>query len=123
MFMMFKKGEKTVTRAECEEAINEICKKCFEKHELEYGHQPVNCAFRAFDNEDCPMVTVLRKLIQEHFDEKEAHNVSTQMRTNRREPTEQEKQVKEQSEEKFDPYEMCSDMYCDECAFYEDCYK
>ena len=112
-----------VTRAECEEAINEICKKCFEKHELEYGHQPVNYAFRAFDNEDCPMVTVLRKLIQEHFDEKEAHNVSTQMRTNRREPTEQEKQVKEQSEEKFDPYEMCSDSYCDECAFYDDCYK
>lgn len=87
-----------VTRTECEEAINEICKKCFEKHELEYGHQPVNCAFRAFDNEDCQMVTVLKKLIQEHFDKKEDDDVSTQMRTNRREPTEQEKQVKEQSE-------------------------
>ena len=87
-----------VTRTECEEAINEICKKCFEKHELEYGHQPVNCAFRAFDNEDCQMVTALKKLIQEHFDKKEDDDVSTQMRTNRREPTEQEKQVKEQSE-------------------------
>ena len=112
-----------VTRAECEEAVKEICKKCFEKHELEYGHQPVNCAFRAFDNEDCPMVTVLKKLIQEHFDEKETHDVSTQMSTKRCEPTEQEKQVKEQSEEKFDHYEMCSDSYCDECAFYDDCYK
>lgn len=112
-----------VTRAECEEAINEICKKCFEKHELEYGHQPVNCAFRAFDNEDCPMVTVLRKLIQEHFDEEESHNVSTQIRTNRREPTKQEKQVEEPFEEKVEPYEMCSDTYCDECAFQDDCYK
>lgn len=72
MFMAFKEEKKMVTRTECEEAINEICKKCFEKHELEYGHQPVNCAFRAFDNEDCPMVTTLRKLIQEHFDEKKA---------------------------------------------------
>ena len=45
-----------------------ICKMCFDKHELEYGHQPVNCAFRAFDNEDCPKITTLKKLIQEHFD-------------------------------------------------------
>ena len=120
---MFKKGEKMVTRTECEEAINEICKKCFEKHELEYGYQPVNCVFRAFDNEDCPMVTVLRKLIQEHFDEKEANNVSTQMCTKHCEPTEQEKQVEESFEEKVEPYEMCSDMYCDECAFHDDCYK
>lgn len=112
-----------VTKAECEEAINEICKKCFEKHELEYGYQPVNCAFRAFDNEDCPMVAVLRKLIQEHFDEKEAHNVSTQMRANRCEPTEQGKQFKEPFEEKLNPMKMCSDSYCDECAFYNDCYK
>lgn len=112
-----------VTRTECEEAINEICKKCFEKHELEYGHQPVNCAFRAFDNEDCPMVTVLRKLIQEHFDEKEARNVSTQMRTNHREPTEQGKQLEEPFEEKLNPMKMCSDRYCGECAFYDDCYK
>lgn len=112
-----------VTRTECEEAINEICKKCFEKHELEYGHQPVNCAFRAFDNEDCQMVTVLKKLIQEHFDKKEDDDVSTQMRTKRCEPTEQKKQVEEPFEEKVEPYEMCSDMYCDECAFYDDCYK
>lgn len=112
-----------ITRAECEEAINEICKKCFEKHELEYGHQPVNCAFRAFDNEDCPMVTVLKKLIQEHFGRKKAHDVSTQMRTKRCEPTEQEKRAEEPSEEKVELYEMCSDMYCDECAFYDDCYK
>ena len=62
------------TKQECEEAINEICKKCFEKHELEYGHQPVNCAFREFDNEDCPAVTVLKKLIQEHFEEKTESN-------------------------------------------------
>lgn len=112
-----------VTRAECEEAINEICKKCFEKHELEYGHQPVNCAFRAFDNEDCPTVTVLKKLIQEHFDKKEDDDVSIRMHAKRREPTEQEKQVKEQSEEKVEFYEMCSDSYCDECAFYDECYK
>lgn len=92
-----------ITRAECEEAVNEVCKMCFKKHELEYGEQPVNCAFRAFDNEDCPMVTVLKKLIQEHFDEKEDDDVSIRMHANRREPTEQEKQVKEQSEEKFAP--------------------
>ena len=64
-----------VTKQECEEAINEICKKCFEKHELEYGHQPVNCAFREFDNEDCPTVTVLKKLIQEHFEERQEINL------------------------------------------------
>lgn len=54
------------TKQECEEAINEICKKCFE-----YGHQPVNCAFREFDNEDCTTVKVLKDLIQEHFDGKD----------------------------------------------------
>lgn len=58
-------------KQECEEAINEICKKCFKKHELEYGHQPINCAFREFDNEDCPTVKVLKDLIQEHFDGKD----------------------------------------------------
>lgn len=63
------------TKQDCEEAINEICKKCFEKHELEYGHQPVNCAWRAFDNEDCPTVMVLKKLIQEHFEEKQETNL------------------------------------------------
>lgn len=57
------------TKQECEKAIDDVCKKCFEKHELEYGHQPVNCAFREFDNEDCPTVKVLKDLIQEHFDE------------------------------------------------------
>lgn len=112
-----------ITRAECEEAVNEVCKMCFKKHELEYGEQPVNCAFHAFDNEDCPMVTVLKKLIQEHFDEKEDDDVSIQMHAKRREPAEQEKQVKEQSEEEFDLYEMCSDSYCDECPLYDDCYK
>lgn len=64
-----------VTKQKCEEAINEICKKCFEKHELEYGHQPVNCAFREFDNEDCPTVKVLKDLIQEHFEEKTETNL------------------------------------------------
>lgn len=62
------------TKQECEEAINEICKKCFKKHELEYGNQPVNCAFREFDNEDCPAVTVLKKLMQEHFEKKTETN-------------------------------------------------
>nr|DAZ50651.1 MAG TPA: hypothetical protein [Caudoviricetes sp.] len=62
------------TKQECEEAINEICKKCFEKHELEYGHQPDTCAFWAFDNEDCPTVKVLKDLIQEHFEEKAKTN-------------------------------------------------
>lgn len=64
-----------VKKQECEEAINEICKKCYEKHELEYGCQPVNCAFRAFDNEDCPTVMVLKKLIQEHFEERQETNL------------------------------------------------
>lgn len=59
------------TKQECEKAIDDVCKKCFEKHELEYGHQPVNCAFREFDNEDCPTVMALKKLIQEHFDRKD----------------------------------------------------
>lgn len=31
----------------------------------------VRCAFRAFDNEDCPMITVLKSLIKEHFDGKD----------------------------------------------------
>lgn len=51
-------------KIECEKAVGEICEMCFEKHELEYGHQPVNCAFREFDNEDCPTVKVLKDLIQ-----------------------------------------------------------
>lgn len=62
------------TKKECEKAIDEVCKKCFEKHELEYGQQPVNCAFREFDNEDCPTVKVLKDLIQEHFDGKSETN-------------------------------------------------
>ena len=65
-----------MTRTECEQAINDICKMCFKKHELEYGHEPINCAFRAFDNEDCPTVTVLKNLIKEHFDEKTCTNES-----------------------------------------------
>lgn len=63
-----------MTRNECEKAVGEICEMCFEKHELEYGQQPVNCAWRAFDNEDCPMITTLKKLIQEHFGGKEEEN-------------------------------------------------
>ena len=63
-----------MTRNKCEEAISNICKMCFSKHELEYGQQPINCAFREFDNEDCPMITTLKKLIQEHFDGKEEEN-------------------------------------------------
>ena len=63
-----------MTRTECEQAISEICEMCFEKHELEYGHEPIDCAFHAFDNEDCPMITVLKNLIKEHFDEKEKEN-------------------------------------------------
>lgn len=59
------------TKQECEKAIDDVCKKCFEKHELEYGHQPDTCAFWAFDNEDCPTVKVLKDLIQEHFDGKD----------------------------------------------------
>lgn len=64
-----------VTKQKCEEAINEICKKCFEKHELEYGHQPDTCAFWAFDNEDCPTVKVLKDLIKEHFEERQETNL------------------------------------------------
>lgn len=64
-----------VKKQECEEAINEICKKCFEKHELEYGHQPDTCAFWAFDNEDCPTVKVLKDLIKEHFEERQETNL------------------------------------------------
>lgn len=63
------------TKQECEKAIDEICKKCFEKHELEYGQQPVNCAFREFDNEDCPTVKALKDLIQEHFEERQETNL------------------------------------------------
>lgn len=62
------------TKQECEKAIDDVCKKCFEKHELEYGQQPVNCAFREFDNEDCPTVKALKDLIQEHFEEKSETN-------------------------------------------------
>lgn len=58
-------------KIECEKAVCEICEMCFKKHELEYGHQPINCAFREFDNEDCPTVKVLKDLIQEHFDGKD----------------------------------------------------
>lgn len=65
-----------MNRTECEQAINDICKMCFEKHELEYGHEPIDCAFKAFDNEDCPMITVLKNLIKEHFDEKTCTNES-----------------------------------------------
>lgn len=57
-----------MNRDECEKAVGEICEMCFKKHELEYGHPPVNCAWRAFDNEDCPMITTLKALIKEHFD-------------------------------------------------------
>lgn len=64
-----------VTKQKCEEAINEICKKCFEKHELEYGHQPDTCAVWAFDNEDCPTVKVLKDLIKEHFEERQETNL------------------------------------------------
>ncbi len=60
-----------MTRNECEKAVDKICEKCFKKHELEYGHQPINCAYREFDNEDCPTVKVLKDLIQEHFGVKE----------------------------------------------------
>lgn len=61
-------------KIECEKAVGEICEMCFKKHELEYGHQPINCAFREFDNEDCPTVKVLKDLIQEHFEEKSETN-------------------------------------------------
>lgn len=64
-----------MTRNECEKSISEICEMCFKKHELEYGHQPINCAFREFDNEDCPTVKVLKDLIQEHFEEKTETNL------------------------------------------------
>lgn len=60
-------------KIECEKAVGEICEMCFKKHELEYGHQPINCAFREFDNEDCPTVKVLKDLIQEHFEEEETN--------------------------------------------------
>lgn len=63
-----------MTRIECEKAVGEICKMCFEKHELEYGYQPYTCVFWAFDNEDCPTVKVLKDLIQEHFDVKGEEN-------------------------------------------------
>ena len=63
-----------MTKTECEQAINDICKMCFKKHELEYGQEPINCAFRAFDNEDCPTVKVLNDLIKDHFDGKEKEN-------------------------------------------------
>lgn len=65
-----------MTRNECEKSISEICEMCFKKHELEYGHQPINCAFREFDNEDCPTVKVLKDLIQEHFEEKKSLTLS-----------------------------------------------
>ena len=32
---------------ECEEAVKDICEKCFEKYEEMYGEKPINCAFRA----------------------------------------------------------------------------
>lgn len=51
-------------KIECEKAVGEICEMCFKKHELEYGHQPINCAFREFDNEDCPTVIVNLKLMK-----------------------------------------------------------
>lgn len=63
------------TKQECEKAIDDVCKKCFEKHELEYGQQPVNCAFREFDNEDCPTVKALKDLIHEHFEERQETNL------------------------------------------------
>ena len=50
--------------------MNDICKKCFEQHEIIYGEKPITCAFRAFDNEDCPTVKDLKVLIKEHFDRK-----------------------------------------------------
>lgn len=65
-----------MTKTECEQAISNICKMCFKKHELEYGQEPIDCAFKAFDNEDCPMITVLKNLIKEHFDEKTCTNES-----------------------------------------------
>lgn len=63
-----------MNKIECEEAISTICKMCFEKHELEYGQQPINCAFRTFDKEDCPMVKSLKELIRERFDGKVGEN-------------------------------------------------
>ena len=62
-----------MNKIEREKAVGEICEMCFKKHEIEYGHQPINCAFREFDNEDCPTVKVLKDLIQEHFEEEETN--------------------------------------------------
>lgn len=97
-------------KQECEEAINEICKKCFEKHELEYGHQPVNCAFREFDNEDCPTVKVLKDLIQEHFEEKSETNYEHY-----------EDEIIENSGFQFSLVDgkphQCSDVSCCNCGF------
>lgn len=64
-----------MNKIECEKAVDEICEMCFKKHELEYGQQAINCAWREFDNEDCPMITTLKKLIQEHFEEKQETNL------------------------------------------------
>lgn len=99
-----------MTRNECEEAISNICKMCFSKHELEYGHQPINCAFREFDNEDCPTVKVLKDLIQEHFEEKAETNYEHY-----------EDEIIENSGFQFSLVDgkphQCSDVRCLDCGF------
>ena len=41
-----------------------ICKKCTEKHEAIHGKTPHACAFQSFDNEYCPEVENLIRLVQ-----------------------------------------------------------
>lgn len=37
----------------CEVVNKTICKKCFEHHKQITGQEPIDCAFKAFDNEYC----------------------------------------------------------------------
>ncbi len=32
---------------------NMMCKSCFKRHKETTGHEPIDCAFKAFDNEYC----------------------------------------------------------------------
>lgn len=47
----------------CEIVNNTFCKKCFEHHKQITGQKPINCAFKAFDNEYCDEVQELADYI------------------------------------------------------------
>lgn len=55
----------TVLTEEQKPLVNFACKVCFERHKDVYKYEPINCAFKEFDNEYCPYVLQALKEVKQ----------------------------------------------------------